>query len=638
MHKDKNRTRAPDRNRKSEKRGQKPNADDSAALSASPRGQKNLMRQRKHKDAEQTAQTHISNHEPFESILDAEQAAITSDSRLAKILDRISKRLKFKPGQILLMPLPQALPYLLTGFLGFFIQTLSMNMFQNNLPQLQAHYQASLVESIWFLSAYMAPYASFSVLLIKVRVKTGVRRSTFMALFCFIVCSALETQISDYNATLFMRFLSGLTTAPLSSIAIFYTVEPFVPARKVTIGMSLCMMYTAMGMPFARLIAPYLVADDGVAYFYLFMMGLACVAVFLVHFLQLKTPPTGNPPEKLDFISFPLFALGLGLNAAILPLGKYYWWQDAAWIGVVYVISIFSLTCFLLIELHRKTPLIDLRWLFSRDMLHITLVMLTFRILVSDQSSIINMYFSMFNLQNDQLVTLYAFVALGILAGGILCCVTLKPGGGDHLYLLGAAAIAIGSYADSFSTNLTRPSDMYVTQMLIGFGTALFMAVSFSKGFLAAITGGKPHYITSFIAVFLFTQSTGGLAGSAFFGTLQIYLEKFHSYILTQHLVLTDPQVAARVNILGRAYSSSLTDKALIQQQGLAALAKKTTLEANILAYNDIFRLYSIIALALFCLLVIRILLKIYFTRRLARMSAHSKTLPEKAASAAQPA
>lgn len=555
-----------------------------------------------------------------EKLLQAEEEAATTDSRLAQVLAAMSK--KFKPGQIFAIPAPKALLYLLIGWLCFLIQTLSMNMFQNNMPQLEAHFQASLVESLWLVSAYMAPYASFTVLLIKIRTQIGMRRFTFIAFFCFIICAGLETQFSGYNSALFMRFLSGLTTAPISSIGILYTIEPFVPARKPTIGMSLNMMYVALGMPLARLIAPYLLADDAVAAFYVFEMGLACLAVSLMYFFAVSPLPQGKVLEKLDFISFPLFAVGLGLNAAILPVGKYYWWQDAAWIGYAYVITIFCLTASLLIELNRKTPLINFRWLFSPDMLHITLVMLTFRLLISDQSGLISNYFSFFNLQNDQLVGLYAFVALGIIAGGVLCCLTLRPGGGDYLYLVGSIAIAAGSFADSFSTSATRPADMYLSQALIGFGTALFMAVSFSKGLLAALVRGQPQYLTSFSAAFLFTQSTGGLFGSAFFGTLQIYFEKFHSYILTQYLTLTDSQVAARVAALGHAYSGRLTDSAQIQGAGLAALAKQATVEANVLAYNDVFRLYGVIAAALFCLLVIRILIKAYFSRRLARETA----------------
>lgn len=556
----------------------------------------------------------------LEKLFEAEEEAATSDSRMAKILAVISSR--FKPGQIFTMPWPRALPYLFTGHLCLLIQILSMNMLQNNMPQLEAHFQASLIESMWLISAYMAPYASFTVLLIKIRTQIGMRRFTFIALSCFIACTYLDTQFSNYNSALFMRFLSGLTTAPISSIGILYMIEPFVPTRKVTIGISLSMMCIALGMPLARLVAPYLVADNGVSSFYYFEMGLACLAVFFVFFLHLSPLPQAKVLEKLDFISFPLFALGLGLNAAMLPVGKYYWWSEASWMGYVYAAAIFCLTCSLLIELNRKIPLIDFRWLFSVDMLHITLVMLTFRLLVSDQSSLISSYFSFFNLQNDQLATLYLFVALGIVAGAVLCCLVLQPGGGDYLYLLGSAAIAIGSFSDSLSTNATRPADMYLSQMLIGFGTALFMAVSFSKGLLAAIVKGQPQYITSFTAAFLFTQSTGGLTGSAFFGTLQIYFEKFHSYILTQYLVMSDSQVAARVAAYGRVYGNVLTDSAQAQAQGLNILAQKTSIEANILAYNDVFRIYGVIAVALFCLLIIRIFLKAYFARLLAQRTA----------------
>ncbi len=49
---------------------------------------------------------------------------------------------------------------------------------------------------------------------------------------------------------------------------------------------------------------------------------------------------------------------------------------------------------------------------------------------------------------------------------------------------------------------------------------------SMSQGFRAAFAKGAPYLVTFFV-VFTFTQSIGGLIGSAFYGTLIIIREKF---------------------------------------------------------------------------------------------------------------
>lgn len=156
---------------------------------------------------------------------------------------------------------------------------------------------------------------------------------------------------------------------------------------------------------------------------------------------------------------------------------------------------------------------------------------------------------------------------------------------------------------------------MILSQGMIGVGYALFLPPSMSKGLATAIARG-PQYILSFIAVFLFTQNTGGLMSSAFFGSLQIVFEKYHSNILTQQIVMSNPIVAADVAQHSQVYSHVINDPVLLHSEGLAELARRSTLEANVLAYNDVFRLYSCIALVVLVMLLIRMALRGFKTMR----------------------
>jgi hypothetical protein len=74
--------------------------------------------------------------------------------------------------------------------------------------------------------------------------------------------------------------------------------------------------------------------------------------------------------------------------------------------------------------------------------------------------------------------------------------------------------------------------------------------------------------------------------------------------MLVEHLALTDPTVVQRIEQLGGAYARILTDKSLLNAQGIALLGQQATREANVLAYNDAFLLIAVIAvIALFILL-----------------------------------
>ena len=116
-----------------------------------------------------------------------------------------------------------------------------------------------------------------------------------------------------------------------------------------------------------------------------------------------------------------------------------------------------------------------------------------------------------------------------------------------------------------------------------------------AQGMGGAIARG-PIYILSFITVFLFTQSIGGLLGSAVFGSFITLRTTFHYNVLAEHFVLSDPLFAQRVSQFGGIYSHVLTDPTLLRAEGVTLLAQRATQEAIVLAYNDAFMLISAIA------------------------------------------
>ena len=112
-------------------------------------------------------------------------------------------------------------------------------------------------------------------------------------------------------------------------------------------------------------------------------------------------------------------------------------------------------------------------------------------------------------------------------------------------------------------------------------------------------------YIVNFLVIFLFTQSIGSLFASSVLGTFVVIREKFHSNVLVEHILLTDPIVAQRVSQLSAAYGKVITDKTLLNAEGLSLLGQQVTREAYVLAYNDAFYMIFLSCLAgLFVLLL----------------------------------
>lgn len=515
------------------------------------------------------------------------------------------------PGKIFAGPIHKCLLYIFAATLLQWVYGLGANMVQSNITQLTGFFHATVEETTWLVGAYMAPNVSLAIFLIKIRNQYGLRLFAELSIIGFLLTCILHLFVTSLQSAIIIRFFAGIAAAPMSSLAFFYMIEAFAPAKKRTVGLSLNLMNIALAVPLSRLVSPSLIDHAGFHALFALEMGLALIGFGCIFYLPLTPIKRAKVIEKMDYVSYGLIAIGLGINAAIMPVGRLYWWREVEWMGWWLAFAALCLMIASVIELNRKNPLIDLRWLFSREMLHIAIVLLMFRILLSEQATLASNFFNLFGLLNRELETMHGAVVVGTVLGGLACAIFFKPGREDLFHVIALVLLATGSFMDSHATNLTRPEQMIWSQGMIGTGYALFLPPSMSKGLATAIARG-PKYILSFIAVFLFTQNTGGLMSSAFFGSMQTLFEKYHSNILTQQLVMSDPIVANEVKQLSGVYSHVISDPALLHSEGLATLGQKATLEANVLAYNDVFRLYSCIALIVLVMLLIRMILRGY--------------------------
>ncbi|WP_184397583.1 MFS transporter [Rhizobium sp. BK650] len=486
------------------------------------------------------------------------------------------------------MPIWKRPLYMAASLLLFLTQGLGMNLLTANINQLQGSFSATTAEISWLSAAYMAPYASMSIALFKIRSQYGLRRFAELSIICFVVAAALNLLITDLRSAIVVRTLSGMAAASLSSLGFLYMLEPFPPSKKLSLGLSLALMCTLFAAPLARIISPSLLQFGGYEALYTFEMGLALIALPVIYLLPLTAPPRAKVIQRQDILSYLLLAVGFGCLAIVLTLGRLYWWFEAPWIGVLLAVSVGALALMLALELPRANPLIDFRWLFSGANMRMAGVLLLFRFVSSEQSSTAASFYQQLGLLNDQTVTLYAIILLASVAGGLFCAFLMTTRYVETAHVLALALIAGGAFLDSQSTSLTRPPQMYLSQAMVAAGAAMFLPPVMANGFKAATARGI-QYIVNFLVIFIFTQSIGSLFASAMLGTFVTIREKFHSSILVEHVLLQDPIVAQRISQMSAAYGKVLGDKMLLNAEALALLAQQVSREAYILAYNDTF-------------------------------------------------
>ncbi|WP_420851173.1 MFS transporter [Rhizobium quercicola] len=478
--------------------------------------------------------------------------------------------------------------YMFTSVLMFLTQGLGMNLLNANLYQLQGAFSATVNELAWLSAAYMAPYASLSVALFKIRTQYGLRRFAELGILCFVFAAFANLFVSDLHSALIIRFVNGVAAAPLSTIGILYMLEAFPPAKKLSMGLSLAVMNTLLSAPLARIISPALMEYGGWRALYTFEVALALIALPFIYLLPVTAPPRAKVIQTLDIFSYLILAGGFGCLAILLSLGRFYWWFEAPWLGVLLACSIGLLSVFVAIEINRSQPMLDLRWIFSWPNIHMAGVLILFRTVSSEQTTTVSGFYQQIGLLNDQTMRLYAIILAASVAAGLFCTFLMVKKQLDLAHVIALLLIGTGAWLDSQSTNLTRPEQMYLSQALVAAGAAMFLPPVMTTGFGAALAKG-PIYVVNFIVIFLFTQSLGSLMASAALGTFVTLREKFHSNLLAEQIMLSDPLVANRVTQLAGAYGKVITDKTLLNAEGLQLLTQQVSREAYVLAYNDAF-------------------------------------------------
>ncbi|MTH78045.1 MFS transporter [Paracoccus aestuariivivens] len=505
------------------------------------------------------------------------------------------------------MPLPRALAYIAASVVIGLTQGIAQGFVSTNIPQIAGDLGATTTQASWLMAAFLIPRATMPLLLIKLRTQYGLRRFAEIAIVIYLAVALLSFSIFDLRSAITAQFFAGMASAPLSTLAFLYMLEPLPPAWKLRLGLPLSLSVIAVGPNLARVISPALMGDAGWNALHLMGLGLAAFSLALVYLLPLKSPPRIKVIAPLDLVSWVLISIGFGGLIIGCVMGPIHWWTETVWLGWLLALSIAALTVAVAIELNRASPLVDIRWLLSPSMLHLTVTLLLFRLILSEQSAGAPRMFQVLGITQDQLVEIFAVISVAGILGGLSLIPFMKPHRVPHFHLVALLLIAAGAYMDSQSTMDTRPEQMMLSQAMIAFAGSLFMAPAMMRGLLAAMARG-PNYILSFVIVFLSTQSIGGAAGSGLFTTFINQRQAQHLQMLREDLMTTDPQTAQAIAFRAAALLQQLPDAALGRAQAVAGIAQDAANQAYVMAFNDAYFLTFLVAAFALCALLLHIL------------------------------
>ncbi|MDO5769012.1 MAG: MFS transporter [Psychrobacter sp.] len=481
--------------------------------------------------------------------------------------------------------------YVVVGILIGLTAGFQNGLLTANLSQIQGEFGLTPVEGGWISVAYNMTNACITVLLYKIRQQFGIPLFTKITLPLLLFANGLQWFTSSdlflsdsvklfmgmdpYYLEIFGRALSGMVASAMTILAIFYFLQGMPTAKRIS-GMILGFGLIQFGVPLARIISPYLASDGQLEGLFIFQFGLSLICFSAINLLELPPGMTEKVFEKLDIVSFGLLATGLASLSVFLVQGRILWW-DTPWLSLPLMIALITISAGLWLETHRKTPMLQVRWMRSRTIIAFMITGATMRLLLSEQTVGAAGLLSVLGYGNDQLIGFYAvIVAASVLALLISAWRTnamdlRKP------VIFSVALIALGSWIDTGVSLNSAPEMFYLSQFLIAFAAIYFMGPMVFEGMFRAIANG-PAYIISFSVIFGISQTVGGLAGAAGIQAFTTIRTQAHYTDMISTMNWGDPA-------LTQLSSSAATMTPLLQ--GIRR-------QAMVAAYNDLFFIIAV--------------------------------------------
>lgn len=488
---------------------------------------------------------------------------------------------------------PRRIAYFLIGTLVTLTGGLGNALVTVNLVNLQGTLGVFTAEVNWLPTAYVMTNVSMNLLLVKFRQQFGLRAFTEFFLVLYALVTFAHLFVNDLGSAIAVRAAHGMVGAALSTLGLYYTLQAFKKEWRPR-GIVISTGISQLAQPIAYIFSRSLLQFAEWRGLYLFELGLTLVTLAAVLWLKLPPGDRFKAFRPTDFVTFSLFAPGMALLCAALTFGRVLWWTEQPWIGIALACAIVLLLAAICVEHNRANPLLNLRWLTNGMIVRLGIALMLVRVVLSEQSVGAVGFLRLVGLNNDEMQTLFIVILLSTILGIVVSVLVVRP---PHLMApqgVSLLIMALGAWIDSHASNVTRPAQMYVSQGMLAFGGVMFLGPLLLTMMGSVIA--NPANLISFSVLFGLTQNLGGLIGSSLLGTFQVMREKFHSSVLAEQLTGLDPLVATRIQQYGAAYARQLADPSARTRQGISVLTQTAAREANILAYNDVFLVISIIA------------------------------------------
>ncbi|WP_445181363.1 MDR family MFS transporter [Pseudomonas sp. McL0111] len=471
---------------------------------------------------------------------------------------------------------------MMSVMLGAFMAVLDIQITNSSLKDIQGALSATLEEGSWISTSYlvaeiiMIPLTAWLVQLLSAR-----RLAVWVSLG-FLVSSLLCSMAWSLESMIIFRAMQGFTGGALIPLAFTLTLIKL-PEHHRAKGMAMFAMTATFAPSIGPTLGGWLTENWGWQYIFYINIppGLIMIAG-LMYGLE-KKEAHWELLKSTDYTGILTLGIGLGCLQVFLEEGHRKDWLESSLIVTLGSIALVSLITFVIVQISKPNPLINLGILRNRNFGLSSISSLGMGVGLYGSIYLLPLYLA--QIQN------YNALQIGevIMWMGVpqLFLIPLVPKLMKYISPKWLCTLGFGLFGlASFSSGVLNPDfagpQFNQIQIIRALGQPLIM-VTIS---LIATAYILPQDAGSASSLFNILRNLGGAIGIALLATLLDARTKTYFDYLREAIVPTNPQVAERM--------ASMTDRFGSDTAALGKMSEIVHQQALIMAYNDAFHFVGI--------------------------------------------
>jgi len=482
--------------------------------------------------------------------------------------------------------------------LGATLEVLDTSIVNVCLPHMQGSFSASVDEVTWVLTSYIVANGIMIPLTGWISARFGRKRYFLTSVVVFVIASGLCGAAGSLSQMVVFRLIQGAAGAAMIPSSQAILMETFPPEEQ---GMAMALW--GVGLMAAPVLGPTLGGwiTDNWNWRWNFYINLptgilaAIMVTTFVHDPEYLRQ-SRKQARRIDYWGIAYLTLGLGLLQIVLDRGQRADWFNASWVCLFTAGAALALILLVIHELRFPEPILDLSILKIVNF-DVAVIVIMGLVLIVYGTNLLNPLFFQDLLGYSAWDAGLAVVPRG---AGTLCAMLMvgemSRRGWDTRFLVGLGFVVL-SYAVWQMGQWTLAvgmNNLVAPVFISGVGGGLIFPIM-SASTLSCVEPQRMGYAAS---LYNMMRNTGSAIGISMVSNLLNSREQIHQSYLAGHFQIFD---AWRIDQMARAPGAPrlnlIPGLTTHQMRGYGLLYHQMVQQAQLMAYNDIYRLLAVGAL-----------------------------------------